>query len=80
MAPTRDAPTAPTTAGPGPNGNGAGSTVAPAPTRAGTGVLPSAKPDAAYRGGPAAEAGAQQPPDLGGSYRVSGASTLGGLR
>ncbi|KAK3110325.1 Aquaporin-1 [Teratosphaeriaceae sp. CCFEE 6253] len=66
------------------NGNGAGRTVATTGAPAGAGIIPSSTiktspTEAAFRGGPSAEAGAQQP-DLGGSYRVSGASTLGGLR
>ncbi|KAK0334551.1 Aquaporin-1 [Friedmanniomyces endolithicus] len=70
----------------GPNGNGAGRVAPLAPTVSPTG--PSAlsldktrarAPDASYRDGPAAEAGAQMP-RIGGDYRVSGASTLGGLR
>ncbi|KAK0996828.1 Aquaporin-1 [Friedmanniomyces endolithicus] len=68
----------------GPNGNGAGrvATLAPTASTAGPSALSLNKtraPDASYRDGPAAEAGAQVP-RIGGDYRVSGASTLGGLR
>ncbi|TKA74683.1 hypothetical protein B0A55_04714, partial [Friedmanniomyces simplex] len=60
----------------GPNGNGSGrvAPLAPTATTAGPSVSPTDKlraPDASYRDGPAAEAGAQQP-NLGGSYRVPG--------
>ncbi len=68
----------------GPNGNGAGrvAPLAPTASTAGPSALSLNKtraPDASYRDGPAAEAGAQVP-RIGGDYRVSGASTLGGLR
>jgi len=42
-----------------------------------SGVVTSGKNDSAFRNGPAAEAGGAQ---QGGTYRVSGASTLGGFR
>ncbi|KAK3646365.1 Aquaporin-1 [Elasticomyces elasticus] len=80
---SRDSATVPSSSGsvPGPNGNGAGRVVPPInsiPAGASATANEKNRPlDAAYRNGPAAEAGAQQP---GGTYRVSGASTLGGLR
>jgi hypothetical protein len=62
------------------SGSGAGSTV---PTTSGGSSVPApAAPatDAAFQKGPAAEAGGLPQPQQGRDYRVSGASTLGGLR